>query len=186
MKVETTSLPGVLVLQPRRFMDDRGQFFETWQQRQYAEIGIAGPFVQDNVSRSKRGVLRGLHFQNPQVQGKLVSVLEGEVFDVAVDIRAGSKTFGQWSGVSLSHENNKQLWIPPGFAHGFFVTSEIAVFAYKCTDYYSPEGECSLRWDDPAVGIDWPKGEKFLSPKDRDASLLGEMDEDRLIFMAGN
>jgi dTDP-4-dehydrorhamnose 3,5-epimerase len=182
MRIETTTLPGVLVLQPKCFRDDRGYFLETWQSLRYAETGITLPFVQDNVSHSKRGVLRGLHFQNPQAQGKLVSVLYGEVFDVAVDVRAGSATFGNWFGLLLSSENHTQLWVPPGFAHGFCVTSDNAVFAYKCTDFYSPQGECSLRWNDPDVGIKWPEGAKILAPKDDSAPLLRDISVDRLDF----
>jgi dTDP-4-dehydrorhamnose 3,5-epimerase len=132
-------LPGVLLVEPKVFGDGRGFFYESYQQRRYAEAGIPGPFVQDNVSRSARGTLRGLHFQHPRAQGKLVSVLAGAVFDVAVDIRRGSPTFARWFGVELSGENKRQLWVPPGFAHGFCVLSETADFAYKCTDYYAPE-----------------------------------------------
>ncbi len=182
MNIATTPLPGVLVFEPRRFGDERGYFYETWQSKRYAEAGINLPFVQDNVSRSKRGVLRGLHFQNPNAQGKLVSVLDGEVFDVAVDIRNDAPTFGHWFGIMLSADNGKQLWVPPGFAHGFYVTSESAVFSYKCTDYYSPTSEASLRWNDPAVRIEWPKGEKHLAPKDRDAALLADIPPHLLQF----
>jgi dTDP-4-dehydrorhamnose 3,5-epimerase len=182
MKIHDTPLPGVLVFEPRRFSDDRGYFYETWQSKRYQEAGIELPFVQDNVSRSKRGVLRGLHFQNPNAQGKLVSVLDGEVFDVAVDIRVGAQTFGKWFGIVLSAENAKQLWVPPGFAHGFYVTSETAVFSYKCTDYYSPTAEGSLRWDDPNVGIEWPTGDKLLAPKDAAAPLLADIPRQQLAF----
>ncbi len=184
MTITQTDLPGVFVFEPRRFSDDRGYFYETWQSQRYKDAGIAFDFVQDNVSRSKRGVLRGLHFQNPQAQGKLVSVLDGEVFDVAVDIRHGSPDFGKWFGILLSSENAKQLWVPPGFAHGFYVTSESAIFSYKCTDTYSPSAEGSLRWDDPAIGITWPEGEKILAPKDREAPLLSEIPVNKLIFSA--
>ena len=141
MNVIETKLPGVLIVEPKVFGDDRGYFFETWQKSRYEAMGIKGKFVQDNVSFSAHGVLRGLHYQHPHDQGKLVSVLQGEVFDVAVDIRVGSPTFGQWVGVHLSGDNYRQLWIPPGFAHGFCVLSDTALVAYKCTDYYAPGAE---------------------------------------------
>jgi dTDP-4-dehydrorhamnose 3,5-epimerase len=182
MKVETTSLPGVLVFTPQRFKDERGYFFETWQQQRYAEHGINQLFVQDNYSRSSQGVLRGLHYQNPNPQGKLVSVCEGEVFDVAVDIRQNSENFGKWFGIYLSAENGKQMWVPPGFAHGFLVTSEHAGFTYKCTDFYSPKAEMGLRWNDPTIAIDWPAGTKILSPKDKEAQLLLETPSHQLVF----
>ena len=167
-------LDGLLLLRPRIFSDDRGYFLETWSAERYAEAGIDLAFVQDNASYSKRGVLRGMHWQAaPHAQGKLVSVLHGEVFDVAVDVRPQSDTFGQWEGFTLSAENGHQLWIPPGFAHGFVVTSEDAVFHYKCTEVYTPEAERSLRWDDPTVGIEWPVSAPLLSGKDAEAPLLG-------------
>jgi len=175
MKVTETELPGVLLVEPRIFRDHRGFFFESWSAERYRQAGIPGPFVQDNVSRSSRGVLRGLHFQNPHPQGKLVTVLEGEVFDVAVDLRVGSPTFGKWAGYYLSAENGRQLYIPEGFAHGFVVTSEFAIFSYKCTEYYRPEADRSLRWNDPEIGIEWPVEEPILSPKDAAAPLLGEL-----------
>jgi dTDP-4-dehydrorhamnose 3,5-epimerase len=184
MIIEQTTLPGVLLLQPKRFSDERGYFYESWQQQRYAEIGIPNPFVQDNVSRSSRGVLRGLHFQNPKPQGKLVSVHEGEVFDVAIDIRSTSKAFGKWFGIHLSAENGRQLWIPEGFAHGFLVTSASAIFSYKCTDYYSPQAENSLRWNDPDLAIAWPAGDKILSPKDQAAPLLKDVPKHQLSFAA--
>jgi dTDP-4-dehydrorhamnose 3,5-epimerase len=145
---------------------------ETWQADRYAEAGIHGPFVQDNLTFSQRGVLRGLHFQHPNAQGKLVQLLQGEVFDVAVDIRVNSPTFGRWIGYTLSAKNKCQLWVPKGFAHGFCVTSETALFAYKCTALYMPEHERSLRWDDPAIGIHWPIKTPLLSAKDSQAVSL--------------
>ena len=172
MKVVEASLPGVLIVQPRAFGDARGFFFESFHAERYANAGIAGPFVQDNVSRSVRGILRGLHFQEPKGQGKLVFVTRGSVFDVAVDVRKGSTHFGKWFGAELSDENHTQLWIPPGFAHGFCVTSEVADFAYKCTVPYAPATERAIRWDDPDLAIDWPIREPALSPKDADAPLL--------------
>jgi dTDP-4-dehydrorhamnose 3,5-epimerase len=172
MKVEESSLPGVLVVQPKAFGDARGFFFESFHADRYAAVGIPGPFVQDNVSRSARGILRGLHLQDPKAQGKLVYVTRGSVFDVAVDVRKGSSHFGKWFGMELSDENHTQLWIPPGFAHGFCVTSEIADFAYKCTEFYAPEHERSIRWNDPDLAIDWPIREPNLSPKDAAAPLL--------------
>ena len=175
MNVTPTSIPEVLLVEPRVFGDARGFFFESFSAARYAEHGIVGPFVQDNVSLSRRGVLRGLHFQHPRGQGKLVSVLRGEVFDVAVDIRIGSPTFGQWVGESLSSENKRQLFVPAGFAHGFVVTSDEALFAYKCTEYYDAPNERSIRWDDPAIGIEWPTSAPSLSPKDADARLLADM-----------
>ena len=180
MNVIETDLPGVLILEPRVFGDDRGFFMETWNGRRYEELGIPNTFVQDNLSFSARGVLRGLHFQNPQAQGKLVSVLRGEVFDVAVDIRVGSPTFGRWTGVTLSAENKRQFWVPPDFAHGFVVTSEDALFSYKCTDYYAPEHDGSVLWNDPDIGIDWPTDVPTLSDKDRNAPPLAGMPEGSL------
>ncbi len=180
MRVVPTEIPGVLVVEPRVFGDRRGYFLETFQARRYAEAGIAGPFVQDNLSFSQQGVLRGLHYQHPRPQGKLVWVLQGEVFDVAVDIRRGSPTFGRWVGVRLSAENKRQLWIPPGFAHGFCVVSETALFTYKCTDYYAPEAEGTIRWDDPDLGIGWPVAGPALSAKDAAAPRLREVPPERL------
>ncbi|MHC5019657.1 MAG: dTDP-4-dehydrorhamnose 3,5-epimerase [Planctomycetota bacterium] len=179
MNVVPTSLPGVLILEPPVFRDGRGFFLETWRAERYAVAGLPTQFVQDNVSRSGRGVLRGLHFQCPTAQGKLVTVLEGEVFDVAVDIRAGSPTFGRWAGVTLTGAALNQFWIPPGFAHGFCVTSETALFAYKCTAPYRPEHEGGVAWDDPAVGIAWPLGDgeaPQLSDRDRAWPPLAEAD----------
>jgi dTDP-4-dehydrorhamnose 3,5-epimerase len=172
VKVSETELPGVLLLEPRRFGDDRGFFMELFHEQRYAEAGIAGPFVQDNFSRSAKGILRGLHFQQPHAQGKLVQVFAGAVYDVAVDIRRGSPTFGGWVGVELSADNRRQLWVPPGFAHGFCVLSESADFHYKCTDFYSPTSEHGIAWNDPDLGIPWPVKSPLLSPKDSVAPRL--------------
>ncbi|WP_397380598.1 dTDP-4-dehydrorhamnose 3,5-epimerase [Pseudomonas sp.] len=169
MQVVTTALPDVLILEPKVFGDERGFFFESFNARQFAEAtGLHREFVQDNHSRSAKGVLRGLHYQVQQAQGKLVRVTAGEVFDVAVDLRRSSPTFGQWVGVHLSAENKRQLWVPEGFAHGFVVLSEFAEFLYKTTDYYAPEHERSIRWDDPTLAIDWQLTEApQLSAKDQ-------------------
>jgi len=168
MKVIETSLPGVLVLEPKVFGDERGFFFESYNKRALETAGIASEFVQDNHSRSARNVLRGLHYQIKQPQGKLVRVVSGEVFDVAVDIRKSSPTYGKWGAVNLSAENKRMLWIPRGFAHGFLVLSEYAEFLYKTTDYYAPEFERSILWDDPDLGIAWPfSGAPTLSAKDK-------------------
>jgi len=176
MRVRETKLPGLLILEPSVYSDPRGSFFESWSERRYAEHGVPSSFVQDNISRSIRGTLRGLHMQAPPMeQGKLVSVLDGEVFDVAVDVRPGSPSFGQWLGETLSASNARQLYVPPGFAHGFCVLSESALFAYKCTQYYSPQAELSLRWNDPELGIAWPLAEPLLSAKDAAAPLLREL-----------
>ena len=182
MQVIETAIPGVLILEPKVWGDERGYFLETYRANQYAELGIPAPLVQDNQSFSRQGVLRGLHVQHPRAQGKLVQVLAGEVFDVAVDIRRGSPHFGHWVGVTLSGENKRQFWVPPGFAHGFLVTGENALFVYKNTDYYSPETEFSVRWDDPDLGIDWPLAGMTpeLSAKDRDAACLRDIPLDRL------
>jgi len=180
MNVIETNLPGVIIIEPKVFGDARGYFFETWQQARYEAIGIKEKFVQDNVSYSARGVLRGLHYQKPNAQGKLVSVLQGEVFDVAVDIRVGSPHFGQWTGVFLSGENHRQLWVPPGFAHGFCVTSETAYFTYKCTDVYTPQAEGGIIWNDPDIGIEWPLVDVVLSDKDKVYTKLQDMPADKL------
>lgn len=176
MKVTPTTLPGLLILEPKVFGDSRGFFMESFNARTFRELtGLDVDFVQDNHSRSSKGVLRGLHYQIQQAQGKLVRVVRGSVFDVAVDLRKGSPTFGQWEGVELSEENQRQLWIPPGFAHGFLVTSDSADFLYKTTDYYAPEHERSLLWNDPAVGVAWPlEGEPLLSAKDVAGKVLAE------------
>jgi dTDP-4-dehydrorhamnose 3,5-epimerase len=180
MKVEPTLLPGVIVVEPTVFGDSRGLFFESWQRERYASAGITEEFVQDNVSRSSRGVLRGLHVQLPGAQGKLVTPLDGEVFDAAVDIRRGSPTFGQTFGARLSGSNHHQLYVPPGFARGFQVLSESALFMYKCAAYYRPETEIAILWSDPSLGIDWPLADPILSEKDREGVLLREVPSERL------
>jgi dTDP-4-dehydrorhamnose 3,5-epimerase len=167
VNVIETDLRGVLIIEPKVFGDDRGFFMETWNKERYAEAGIPTEFVQDNLSFSRKGVLRGLHFQDPNPQGKLVSVLQGEVFDVAVDIRRGSPTFGKWVGVNLSFENKRQLYVPEGFAHGFCVVSESALFSYKCTDWYNSDAEQTLIWNDPNIGVKWPFDNPLLSEKDK-------------------
>ena len=156
MTIEPTPLAGVVVIRPKVFGDDRGFFFESWNRQQFQDAGLPSDFVQDNHSRSRQGILRGLHYQTEQPQGKLVRVAAGEVFDVAVDLRNDSPTCGQWFGCMLSAENKAQLWVPPGFAHGFYVLSPYADFLYKCSDYYHPESEVTLAWNDPTVAIDWP------------------------------
>lgn len=180
MNIVPTKLPGVLVLEPRVFTDARGYFLETYHRSHYEAAGIAAVFVQDNVSHSIRGVLRGLHYQHPSAQGKLVFVLEGEVFDVAVDIRPDSPTFRHWFGVTLSADNNRQCYIPPGYAHGFVATSERAKVCYKCTAFYQPKEEGSILWNDPDLGIDWPVAEPVLSPKDQAAPRLRDVPAERL------
>ncbi|MET4676143.1 MULTISPECIES: dTDP-4-dehydrorhamnose 3,5-epimerase [unclassified Luteibacter] len=180
MKFIETALPGCIVIEPQVFGDSRGFFYESYNEAKYREAGIDRRFVQSNVSRSARGVLRGLHYQWPHPQGKLVSVLEGEVYDVAVDIRRGSPTFGQWAGVMLTAENHRHFWIPEGFAHGFCVVSEYATFSYQCTDLYNAQADGGVRWNDPAIGVDWPISEPLLSDKDTKAPLLADIAEDRL------
>jgi len=181
--IEKGPIEGLLVIQPKVFKDSRGYFLETWNERDYNAAGLSTHFVQDNQSKSKRGVLRGLHFQSRYPQGKLVRVITGEVFDVAVDLREGSSTFGKWYGVILSGEKQNQLYIPPGFAHGFLVLSDEAVFAYRCTEYYHPEDESGIRWDDCKINIEWPDiGQKpLLSAKDM---LLPSFDATRKYFNA--
>ncbi|HEX7972946.1 MAG TPA: dTDP-4-dehydrorhamnose 3,5-epimerase [Anaerolineales bacterium] len=156
MKFLPSAIPDILIIEPQVFGDERGFFLETYQARQFAEAGITADFVQDNHSGSRQGILRGLHYQVRQVQGKLVRVIAGEIFDVAVDIRRSSPTFGRWEGVCLSAQNKLQVWVPPGFAHGFYVLSEWAEVVYKATDFYAPQAERTLLWNDPALGIDWP------------------------------
>jgi len=180
MKFIETSLPGCVVIEPQVFGDSRGFFYESYNEAKYREAGIDRRFVQSNVSRSARGVLRGLHYQWPHPQGKLVSVLEGEVYDVAVDIRQGSPTFGQWTGVMLTAENHRHFWIPEGFAHGFCVLSEFATFSYQCTDLYDAKADGGIRWNDPAIGIDWPLSAPLLSEKDNKAPLLADVPAERL------
>jgi len=175
MKVIETSLPGILLLEPKVFGDARGFFMESYNRRTMAEAGITEDFVQDNYSRSSKGVLRGLHYQIKQAQGKLVRVLAGEVYDVAVDMRRSSPHFGRWTGMRLSAENKLMAWIPPGFAHGFYVMSEYAEFLYKTTEYFAPEHDRCLLWNDPTLAIDWPlDGEPILSDKDKNGRLFGE------------
>jgi dTDP-4-dehydrorhamnose 3,5-epimerase len=180
MKFIETSLPGCVVIEPQVFGDSRGFFYESYNEAKYREAGIDRRFVQSNVSRSARGVLRGLHYQWPHPQGKLVSVLEGEVYDVAVDIRRGSPTFGQWAGVMLTAENHRHFWIPEGFAHGFCVVSDFATFSYQCTDLYDAKADGGIRWNDPAIGIDWPISSPLLSDKDSKAPLLADVPLERL------
>ena len=176
MKVIQSKLKGCVIIEPRVFGDERGFFLETFQAVRYdREAGIDLPFVQDNHSRSAKGVLRGLHFQKTKPQGKLVRVVRGEVYDVAVDIRKGSATFGEWEGVILSEDNKKQFWVPPGFAHGFVVLSDIADFEYKCTDYYDPSDEGSILWSDPDLDIFWPIANPVLSTKDESAKRLVDL-----------
>jgi dTDP-4-dehydrorhamnose 3,5-epimerase len=180
MNVRPSAIPDVLIIEPRVFGDSRGFFMESFHAERYAAAGIPGPFVQDNMSRSTRGILRGMHFQHPRDQGKLVSVVRGEVFDVAVDVRPDSPTFRRWVGERLSDENKRQLYVPPGFAHGFLVLSEEALFVYKCTDYYHPASERSIRWNDPSIGIEWPVKDVSLSDRDRAAPLLADIDPSSL------
>ena len=178
MNVVTTALPGVLILEPKVFGDERGFFFESFNERRFGEIiGVHGDvphFVQDNHSKSAAGVLRGLHYQIQQAQGKLVRVVAGAAYDVAVDIRKSSPTFGHWVGVELSAENKRQLWIPPGFAHGFIALADGTEFLYKTTDYWAPQHERCIRWNDPAIGIKWPIETPILSEKDQKGSLLAD------------
>lgn len=180
MKRVETALPEVALLEPRRFEDARGWFQESYRQDSYAALGVEVPMVQSNVSSSSRGVLRGLHYQWPNPQGKLVSALAGEIYDVAVDIRRGSPTFGQWVGAVLSAENGRQLWIPGGFAHGFAVLSEDAVVLYHCSALYSPADDAALAWNDPDLAIDWPVSAPILSAKDATAPRLADVPTERL------
>ncbi len=175
MKVIETALPGVLIIEPKAFGDHRGFFLETFQVERYREAGITLPFVQDNHSRSQRGVLRGLHFQKTRPQGKLVSVSRGAVYDVAVDIDPSSATHGKFVGVELNDDNHRQMWVPPGYAHGFCVLSEVADFQYKCTDFYFPADEGGLAWNDPDVGISWPIEAPQLSAKDANNPRLRDL-----------
>lgn len=180
MKIVETSLPGCVVIEPAVFGDDRGFFYETWNAERFGQHGLPTRFMQSNISSSARGVLRGLHYQWPSPQGKLVSVLEGEVYDVAVDIRRGSPHFGRWTAVVLSAENRRQFWIPEGFAHGFAVLSERAVFSYLCTVVYDKASDAGIRWDDARIGIDWPVSEPLLSEKDDRAPFLDDVAPERL------
>lgn len=180
MKIIKTHLPGVIVFEPKVFGDTRGFFLETYREDVLQEAGITAHFVQDNHSRSKRGVLRGLHYQMTQPQGKLVRVTSGAVFDVAVDIRQGSPTFGQWYGAQLDEESMRTMYIPHGYAHGFVVLSDVADFLYKCTDYYHPQSEQSIAWNDPDIGIDWPISDVSLSEKDKTNVQLKDQLAERL------
>lgn len=180
MNVKETKLPGVLILEPTVFEDDRGYFLETWSSKRYEHVGISGPFVQDNISFSKKGILRGLHFQYPQSQGKLIQVLYGQVIDFIVDIRVGSPTYSQWIGEVISESNHRQMYIPPGFAHGYCVTSEEALFLYKCTDFYNPATEHGIIWNDPDIGIKSPIDEPVLSAKDTAYPKLKELESENL------
>ena len=175
MKVEKCKLDGVLLVTPQVFGDDRGFFMETYNQQKFADLGLPTTFVQDNHSKSSKGVLRGLHYQSPMWQGKLVRVVQGEIFDVAVDIRTGSPTFGQWVGFTLNDENKQQLYVPEGFAHGFVVTSDTAEVVYKCTNLYEPSQEGSVLWNDPDIGIEWPVEEPLLSQKDAVGQRLADL-----------
>ncbi len=177
MRFVPTAIPDVVLIEPQVYPDARGFFVETYQQKKFAEAGIRADFVQDNLSGSKQGVLRGLHYQIRQTQGKLVRAVVGEIFDVAVDIRRSSPTFGQWVGVVLSAENKKALWVPPGFAHGFLVLSDWAEFSYKVTDFYLPSAERTILWNDPQIGVEWPSidgGAPLVSAKDEDGIRLAE------------
>lgn len=180
MKVVETSLPGAMIIEPQVFGDARGYFYESYNEAKYREAGIDRRFVQSNVSRSARGVLRGLHYQWPNPQGKLVSVLDGEVYDVAVDIRRGSPHFGKWTGVMLTADNKRHFWIPEGFAHGFCVVSEHATFSYQCTALYDAKADAGISWNDPDIGINWPLDAPLLSEKDGKAPRLKDVSENLL------
>lgn len=180
MEVEETNLPGVLLIKPKVFGDARGGFMELWNAGRYADFGIPASFVQDNVSRSRAGVLRGIHAQHPGAQGKLVQVIEGAVWDVAVDLRRDSPHFRRWVGVELTGESAHQLWVPPGFGHGFCVMSDKTVFLYKCTAPYAPENELGVAWDDPDIAIDWPIQDPILSDKDRILPKLADIADRKL------
>lgn len=180
MKIVETGLPGCIVIEPQVFRDERGDFYESFNCDKLAQHGLAPRFVQGNVSTSKRGVLRGLHYQWPGPQGKYVSVVDGEIWDVAVDIRRGSPAFGKWAAVLMSGENRRHVWIPPGFAHGFVALSERATVSYLCTETYDREADAGIRWNDPRLAIDWPVANPLLSDKDARAPLLDEVAEDRL------
>jgi dTDP-4-dehydrorhamnose 3,5-epimerase len=177
MKVTPTDLPEVLIIDPDVYRDQRGYLLETYQLRRYLQLGVHAAFVQDNLSFSEQGVLRGLHYQLGQPQGKLVTVMQGKIFDVAADIRLGSPTFGRWVGIELSSEDHRQIYVPEGFAHGFYVLSETAVVLYKCTDFYAPPEERGLLWNCPALDISWPFPEPLLSPKDAALPALKDVDE---------
>lgn len=178
MKITPLSIPEVLCLEPRVFRDERGFFIEWFNEERFAEHGLPTVFRQDNHSRSVKGVLRGLHFQHPRAQGKLVTVVRGAVYDAVVDIRVGSPTFGEWCSVTLTEDEPRLVWVPPGFAHGFCALTDVADVVYKCTDVYVPSQDNSVRWSDPMVGIRWPIDNPILSPKDRDAPLLSSTRDD--------
>jgi dTDP-4-dehydrorhamnose 3,5-epimerase len=180
MNIIRCDIEGLLIFEPQVFGDPRGYFMELYNQSRYDAAGLKARFVQDNISVSRQGILRGMHFQTPNAQGKLVSVLQGSVFDVAVDLRSSSSTFGKWHATELSSENRRQFYIPPGFGHGFQVLSEMAMFHYKCTEFYTPQSEMTLRWDDPQVGIRWPLANPVLSQKDSRGLLLRDIPRDRL------
>jgi dTDP-4-dehydrorhamnose 3,5-epimerase len=175
MKIRSCDIPGLLVIEPKIFGDARGFFFESWNRQRYQQAGLDLDFVQDNVSFSCHRTLRGLHYQNPKPQGKLVQVLQGEVFDVALDLRRSSPTFGKWHGIALSADDKHQFYIPPGFAHGFVVLSETALFCYKCTEFYSPKDEVTILWSDPDIGVVWPVHDPLLSDKDARGFRLREV-----------
>ena len=179
MKISTCDIPGLVIIDPKVFGDSRGYFFESWNEQRY-DLIVQARFVQDNISFSRKGIVRGLHFQNPNGQGKLIQVFQGEVFDVAVDLRRSSPTFRKWHGILLSAENKKQFYIPPGFAHGFAVTSDTALFHYKCTEFYSQKDEMALKWDDPDLGIAWPIQKPTISERDAKGLRLRDIPEDRL------
>jgi dTDP-4-dehydrorhamnose 3,5-epimerase len=180
MNVRETPFDGVLLLEPKIWNDARGSFVELWQAERYARAGVSSKFMQDNVSFSRKGVLRGLHFQNPNAQGKLVFPLEGQIYDVVVDVRRASRTFGRWFGVTLSSDSKQQIWVPEGFAHGFVVLSETALVVYKCTDTYHAQAEWGVAWDDPDLAIDWPVAQPILSEKDGAYPRLRELPEEAL------
>ena len=180
MKISKTDIEGVLIIEPDVFSDHRGSFMESWQKQRYEEAGIDADFVQDNISVSKKGTIRGLHLQNPCQQAKLVQVLYGEVLDVVVDVRVGSPSFGKWISTVLSDDNNRQLYAATGFAHGFCVTSDSAVFSYKCSNFYAPENSLSIQYNDPDIGICWPDVEFVISEQDVNAPLLKDINSDRL------
>ena len=185
MKIITTSIDGILIIEPKAFTDKRGFFMETYNQRKYIESGIDSIFVQDNLSYSLKGTVRGLHFQIENPQAKLVHVITGEIFDVAVDIRPGSATFGQWTGIHLSDKNRRQLYIPEGFAHGFCVLSDAAHFSYKCSDFYAPEDEGGIIWSDPDIGIRWPVENPIISEKDQQYPKLSDLTHEQLPVSKG-
>jgi dTDP-4-dehydrorhamnose 3,5-epimerase len=180
MKINTIELEGVFIIEPDVFTDARGFFMETYHQKRYREMGIDVTFVQDNLSFSRQWTLRGLHFQHPRAQAKLVQVIQGEVLDVIVDIRSGSPTFGRWAGIRLSDQNKKQLFVPENFAHGYCVLSDTAIFTYKCSEFYSPECEKGIRWSDPDIGIEWPIQDPVLSDKDSRYPVLKYIPDDDL------